>query len=80
MTQMQIGMVVATTLKKELRECEGNVGLCGSGHWQAIEAGVVLSPDNVAHSISLRAKRERELTCNNAQNTYVKAVLKKTGA
>ena len=56
MTQMQIGMVVATTLKKELRECEGNEGCGGSGHWQAIEAGVVLSPDNVAHSISLPAK------------------------
>ena len=61
---MQIGMVVATTLKKELSESEGNEGLCGSGHWQAVEAGVVLSPDNVAHSISLRAKRERELPCN----------------
>ena len=59
MTQMHIGMVVATTLKKELRESEGNDGLCGSGHWQAIEAGVVLSPDNVAHSISLRGQTNK---------------------
>jgi hypothetical protein len=80
MTQMQIGMVVATTLNKELRESEGNEGCGGSGHWQAIEAevvAVVLSPTTSPIPFHCEPNERENLvqfTCK-AQNT--KAVLKK---